>query len=83
MCITFAQPLIALPFVNDATSRFSDEFKCSVHAYFSHEDPFPFIMRYFSGSQGDNHDRVLRPPLSTVVKLNYFVYCVHGYINTV
>ena len=69
ICITFAQPLIALPFVSDATDRFSDEFKSSIHAYFSQEDPLPFIMHYFCGSQEDNHDRVLRVPLSTMVKV--------------
>lgn len=74
ICVTFAQPLIGLPFVDGVTDRFSDAFKHSVHAYFSHEDPLPFVLRYFSGSQGDNHDHVLRPPLSTMV--NFCVYYI-------
>ena len=64
ICITFGQPLIELPFVNNATGRFSEAFKRSVHTYFSHDDPLPFLLRYFCGSQGDNG---LRPPLSTTV----------------
>ena len=73
ICITFAQPLIALPFVDEVTGRFSDAFKESVHAFFSHEDPLPFVFSYFNGIQGDNHDRLMRQPLSTVV--NFVIFC--------
>ena len=66
VCITFGQPLIELPFVNSVTGRFSEMFQQSVHTYFSHDDPFPFLLRYFSGSQGDNG---LRSPLSTTVSI--------------
>lgn len=70
ICITFGQPLIGLPFVSEVTNRFSESFKRSIHAYYSHEDPLPFILCYLSGVRGDNHDRILQPSLSTVVSSN-------------
>ena len=78
ICITFGQPLIELPFVNNATDRFSEAFKRSVHTYFSHDDPLPFLLRYFCGSQGDNG---LRSPLSTTVSYNIMLPSTHTYTS--
>ena len=45
-CITFGQPLITLPFVQDTIQKFP-QFEATVHSVFDKEDIVPRLFRYF------------------------------------
>lgn len=46
VCITFGQPLISLPFVQDTIRKFP-QFEATVHSVFDKEDIVPRLFRYF------------------------------------
>ena len=46
VCITFGQPLITIPFVQNVMKKFP-QFEATIHSIFDKEDIIPRLLRYF------------------------------------
>lgn len=46
LCITFGQPLVAIPFVEEAIKDFP-QFEATIHVVYDKDDLFPRVLRYF------------------------------------
>lgn len=47
ICITFGQPMINIPFVQEAIKHFP-QLRNTIHLIYDKEDVFPFMFRYFN-----------------------------------
>ena len=44
MCITFGQPLLAIPYVQETVTNYT-KFESTIHSIYDHEDIFPKLFR--------------------------------------
>ena len=47
LCITFGQPLVAIPYVQEAVKKYA-EFENTIHSVYDQEDIFPKLLHYYS-----------------------------------
>lgn len=69
-CITFGQPLLSIPYVQEVLSKYP-KFEDIVHSVFDQDDAFPKLFRNHYSSQQNEQGKSLKPitPTTIVPKL--------------